>query len=84
MNGLSKSRMNTVGASRDNPITKATLYAPSNQTDTQSTMKLQPKITRRYNLRNRHNSSNNWRESSSDRSLRKQYLYYSHKTHARH
>ena len=46
------------------------MYAPSYQTDTQGTMKLQPKITRRYNLRNRHNSSNNSRESSSDRSLR--------------
>ena len=31
---------------------------------------MQPKIKRRYNLRNRHNSSNNSKESSSDRSLR--------------
>ena len=62
--------MNTVGASGDNPITKTPLYAPSYQTDTQGTIKLQPKITRRYNLRNRHVSSNNSRESSSDRSLR--------------
>ena len=69
-NGLSKPKMDPVGASGDNPITKTTLYAPSYQTDTQGTIKLQPKITRRYNLRNRHNSSNNSRESSSDRSLR--------------
>ena len=62
--------MDTVDASVDNPITKAALYAPSCQTDTQGTMKLPPKITRRYNLRNRHNSSNNSRESSSDRGLR--------------
>ena len=70
INGLSKPNMNTVGASGDNSIVKTTLYAPSYQTDTESTMKLQPKITRRYNLRNRHNSSNNSRESSSDRTLR--------------
>ena len=70
INGLSKSKMNTVGASGDNPIAKKTLYAPSYQTDTQGTMKLQPKIARRYNLRNRHNSSNNSTESSSDRRLR--------------
>ena len=69
-NGLTKSKMNTVGASGDNPITKTTLYAPSYQTHTQGTMKLQPKITRRNNLRNRRNSSNNSRESLSDRSLR--------------
>ena len=62
--------MDTVGASGDNPITKTTLYAPSYQTNTQGTKKFQPKITRRYNLRKRHNSSNNSRESSSDRSLR--------------
>ena len=55
INGLSKS---------------TTLYATLYQTDTQGTMKLQPKITRRYHLRNRHNCSNNSRESSSDRSLR--------------
>ena len=61
--------MNTVGASGDNPISKTTLYAASFQTDTQGTMELLPKITRRYNLRNRHNSSSNSRESSSDRSL---------------
>ena len=70
--GLSKSKMNTIGASGDNLITKTTLYAPSSklyQTDTPGTKKMQPKITRRYNLRNRHNSSNNSRESSSDRSL---------------
>ena len=67
---MSKSNINAIGASGDNPITKTSLYAPSYQTDTQSAMKLQPKITRRYNLRNRHNSSNNSRESSSDRSLR--------------
>ena len=66
MNGLSKSKMDKICASGDIPNTKTTLYAPSYQTDTQGTMKLQPKITRRYNLRNRHNS----RESSSDRSLR--------------
>ena len=59
----------TVGALGDNPITKTTLYAPSYRTNTQGTMNFQPKITRRYNLRNRHNS-NNSRESSSDRSLR--------------
>ena len=70
INGLSKSMMNTVGASGDNPITKTTLYAPLCQTDTQGTIKLQSKITRRYNLRNRHNSSYNSRESLSDRSLR--------------
>ena len=73
INGLSKSKMNTVGASGDNPITKTTMYAPSSklyQTDTPGTKKMQPKITRRYNLRNRHNSSNNSRESLSDRSLR--------------
>ena len=73
INGLSRSKMNTVGASGDNPITKTTMYAPSSklyQTDTPGTKKMQPKITRRYNLRNRHNSSNNSRESSSDRSLR--------------
>ena len=73
INGLSKSKMNTVGASGDNPITKTTMYAPSSklcQTDTPGTKKMQPKITRSYNLRNRHNSSNNSRESSSDRSLR--------------
>ena len=69
INGLSKSKMNTVGASGDNPITKTTMYEPSSklyQTDTPGTKKMQPKITRRYNLRNRHNSSNNSRESSSD------------------
>ena len=70
INGLSKSMMNTVAASGDNPITKTTLYAPLCQTDTQGTIKLQSKITRRYNLRNRHNSSYNSRESLSDRSLR--------------
>ena len=71
--GLSKSKMNTVAASGENPITKTTMYAPSlklYQTDTPGTKKMQPKITRRYNLRNRHNSSNNSRKSSSDRSLR--------------
>ena len=69
INCLSKSKMNTVGASGDNPITKTTLYSASYQTDTLGTIELQPKITRRYNLRNRHNSSNNSREASSDRSL---------------
>ena len=51
-------------------LQKTTLYAPSDQTDTQGTMKLQPKTTWRFSLRNRHNSSNNSRELSSDRSLR--------------
>ena len=66
--------MNTAGASDVNPITRTTMYAHSSkiyQTDTQGTMKMQPKITQRYNLRNRHDSSNNSRESSSDRSLHK-------------
>ena len=70
INDLSKSKMNTVGASGDNPITKTTLYVPSYQTGLQGTKNILPKITRRYNLRNRHNSSNNSRESSSDRSVR--------------
>ena len=85
INGLSKSKMNTVSASGDNPITKTTLFAPSSnlyQTDTQGTMTLQPKITWTFNLRNRHNSANNSRVSSSDRSL--QSLYHINTTHARH
>ena len=64
--------MYTVGPSGDNPMTTATIYATSSiiyQTDTQGTMKMQPKIIRRCNLRNRHSSSNNSRESSSHRSL---------------
>ena len=72
LNGSTKSKMNTVDASGKNPITKTSLYAPSSklhQTDTQGIIKMQTKITRRYNLRNRHNSSNNSRESLTDRSL---------------
>ena len=57
INGLFKSKMNTVDASGDNPITKTIMHASSMklyQTDTRGTMKVQHKITRRYSLHNRH------------------------------
>ena len=74
MSGLSESKMNTFGASGDNPVAKTIMYASSlklYQTDTRGTIKIHPKITRRYNLRNRLNFSNNSRESLSDRNLHK-------------
>ena len=85
LNGLTKTMMNTVNASGDNPFTKTSLYGPSRklyQADTQSTLMLKPKITRRYNLRNRPSCSNNSRESSSDKIP--QSLYHINKSHAQH
>ena len=87
INGLSKSKMNTVGASGDNPITKTTMYAPSSklyQTDTPGTKKCSPKshggttyATDIIHLTTRENHHQ-------IEVCATQSLYHSHKTHARH
>ena len=85
LNGLIKTMMNTVNASGDNPFTKTSLYGPSRklyQADTQSTLMIKPKITRRYNFRNRPSCSNNSRESSSDKIP--QSLYHINKSPDKH